>query len=73
MYKFMIALCFLSIGCSEAVCGDTSLDEGEACDDGNTENADGCEANCSLPSCQNGIVDPNEVCLYPFTSCRSLR
>jgi cysteine-rich repeat protein len=63
MYQFMIALCFLSVGCSE-VCGDGALESGEACDDGNTLNADGCEANCSLPACNNGIVDPGEVCFF---------
>jgi cysteine-rich repeat protein len=63
MYKFMIALCFLSVGCSE-VCGDGVLESGEACDDGNTLNADGCETDCSLPACQNGIVDPGEVCFF---------
>lgn len=28
------------------VCGDGQLDAGETCDDGNTENADGCSAGC---------------------------
>jgi cysteine-rich repeat protein len=64
MYKFLFALCFLSVGCPGGLCGDNSLDTGEACDDGNTVNADGCEANCSLPACQNGIVDPGEVCFF---------
>jgi cysteine-rich repeat protein len=64
MYKFIVALCFLSVGCSEAVCGNALLEEGEACDDANTTNADGCEANCTLPVCNNGIVDPGEVCFF---------
>jgi cysteine-rich repeat protein len=64
MYKFLLPLCFLSVGCPGGLCGDNSLDEGEACDDGNTNNADGCEANCSLPTCQNNIVDPGEVCFF---------
>jgi cysteine-rich repeat protein len=63
MYKFMIVLCFLSAGCSE-VCGNALLEAGEACDDANLTNADGCEANCTLPACQNGIVDPGEVCFF---------
>jgi cysteine-rich repeat protein len=64
MYKFLLPLCFLLVGCSSGLCGDNSLDDGEACDDGNTNNADGCEANCSLPACENGIVDPGEVCFF---------
>jgi len=44
------------------VCGDGLLDPGEACDDGNQVDADGCEADCSLPACGNGIVDPGELC-----------
>jgi cysteine-rich repeat protein len=53
----------LSAGCSEGLCGDDTLDQSEACDDGNTTDADGCEADCSLPACNNSIVDPVEVCL----------
>jgi cysteine-rich repeat protein len=37
-------------------------EEGEECDDGNNTDADGCEADCTLPACGNGIVDPGEVC-----------
>jgi cysteine-rich repeat protein len=64
MYKFILVLCFLSIGCSEAVCGNGVLEAEEVCDDANLTNADGCEANCTLPACQNGIVDPGEVCFF---------
>jgi cysteine-rich repeat protein len=32
--------------CSDAVCGDGYLDEGETCDDGNNEDGDGCSATC---------------------------
>jgi cysteine-rich repeat protein len=52
----------LALGCG-GVCGDGELSKGEACDDGNVVNADGCEADCSLPVCGNGIVDPGELCL----------
>ena len=31
------------------VCGDGVVDGGEQCDDGNNENGDGCEGNCTLP------------------------
>jgi cysteine-rich repeat protein len=64
MYKFIVAFCFLSVGCSEAVCGNALLEAGEACDDANLINADGCEANCTLPTCNNGIVDPGELCFF---------
>jgi cysteine-rich repeat protein len=52
----------LWMGCG-AVCGDEKVEEAEGCDDGNAVNADGCEADCSLPACGNGIVDPGELCL----------
>jgi cysteine-rich repeat protein len=38
------------------------LDEGEACDDGNNENGDGCRADCVLDSCGDGIVQGVEPC-----------
>jgi cysteine-rich repeat protein len=52
----------LLAGCPFAKCGDNSQDETEACDDGNNIDADGCEADCSLPACNNGIQDPGELC-----------
>ncbi len=33
-----------------AVCGDGVLDPGEACDDGNTVDGDGCQADCTWPA-----------------------
>lgn len=53
-------------GGSEAVCGDGTLDQGEACDDGNLVPGDGCSPSCAiedeLPECGNGIVEEAEVC-----------
>jgi len=43
-------------------CGDTFNDNPEECDDGNTNNGDGCDANCTLPRCGNHIVDAGEIC-----------
>ncbi len=46
-------------------CGDGIVDGlyGELCDDGNTENGDGCSADCrSLEFCGNGVVDAGEEC-----------
>ena len=34
----------------QAVCGDHILDDSEACDDGNTQNGDGCAADCTVES-----------------------
>ena len=34
----------------------------EACDDGNTVATDGCNNNCQLASCGNGLLDPGEQC-----------
>jgi cysteine-rich repeat protein len=43
-------------------CGDATVDAGEQCDDGNTDNADDCRNDCTLPRCGDGIQDPNELC-----------
>jgi cysteine-rich repeat protein len=43
-------------------CGNGKEEAGEECDDGNKTDADGCEADCTLPKCANGIVDPGELC-----------
>jgi cysteine-rich repeat protein len=46
-----------------AVCGNGTKDIGEACDDGNTVEADGCRANCQLPICGDlSVNDPSEQC-----------
>ncbi|MBK8251369.1 MAG: VCBS repeat-containing protein [Polyangiaceae bacterium] len=63
----------------QVMCGDGKLEGNEECDDNNTADADGCEADCTLPKCGNGIVDPGEVCfgsqdpaLISFTETYSL-
>ncbi len=44
-------------------CGDGHKDVGyEQCDDGNTEDGDGCTSNCELEWCGNGVLDPGEAC-----------
>ena len=45
-----------------AQCGDGTLDLGESCDDGNTEDGDGCSAICQSELCDNGMLDDNEAC-----------
>ncbi|TPV93819.1 MAG: hypothetical protein B7733_18490 [Myxococcales bacterium FL481] len=48
------------------LCGNGQLDPGEECDDGNNIDGDWCEGDCTLPACDNGIVDVGEMCL-PLT------
>ncbi len=50
--------------CHSTVCGNSTIDFAEVCDDGNTESGDGCSADCrSDESCGNGILDaPREQC-----------
>lgn len=44
-------------------CGDGTLDAGEACDDGNNADGDGCSANCTVEAyCGDGTLDPGEQC-----------
>ena len=44
-------------------CGDSVLDPGEQCDDGNNVSGDGCDSTCHWEHrCGDGHVDPGEVC-----------
>jgi len=45
-----------------AVCGNGVQNAGEACDDGNTVDNDGCDSNCTVTGCGNGILNPGEAC-----------
>jgi cysteine-rich repeat protein len=45
-----------------AACGDGVVGPGEACDDGNSTDGDGCDHDCSLSACGNGIVAGDEQC-----------
>lgn len=45
------------------VCGNGVQQDGEQCDDGNTDDGDGCAADCTLElSCGNGDDDEGEQC-----------
>jgi len=44
------------------LCGNGVLDPGEGCEDGNTLNGDGCDANCKPTGCGNGIATSGEEC-----------
>ncbi len=49
--------------CYPTGCGNGVVDDGEACDDGNTRSGDGCSADClSTEVCGNGFKDPGEQC-----------
>ncbi len=48
--------------CVAASCGDGVPQEGEVCDDGNTDDDDTCTSACQLPSCGDAIVSAGEEC-----------
>jgi cysteine-rich repeat protein len=49
--------------CSAAVCGDGTVAFGcESCDDGNPGDGDGCDSNCTVTGCGNGIATSGEAC-----------
>ncbi|HJL19776.1 MAG TPA: DUF4215 domain-containing protein [Sandaracinaceae bacterium LLY-WYZ-13_1] len=45
-----------------AECGDGVLDDGETCDDGDTEGGDGCDADC-------GAIEEDYACPVPGSDC----
>jgi len=49
-----------STGSIEPICGDRVIDEGELCDDGNTDNSDGCTQDCLFTPTQL-LIGPPEV------------
>lgn len=46
------------------VCGNNEVEDGEQCDDGNTNAGDGCSPTCQneIPVCGNNIIDVGEEC-----------
>ena len=44
------------------ICGNGFATPPEQCDDGNLNNGDGCDNNCTFTSCGNGIVTGSETC-----------
>jgi YVTN family beta-propeller protein/cysteine-rich repeat protein len=64
--------------CVPIHCGNSLVDPGEACDDGNTDNTDGCLNDCTAARCGDGFVhhlveecdgDPARSCT---TSCTTI-
>jgi len=53
--------CAATIACRPA-CGNGRMDPGEACDDGNSINGDGCDNNCTRTACGNGVMTAGEGC-----------
>ena len=65
LFSVPLASCTFILGFQKSLqCGDGILTEakGEECDDGNTDPANGqtdnCSADCKIPVCGDGIVDP---------------
>lgn len=55
-------------GCNEGqclvlmVCGNSIVESGEDCDDGNANDFDECTTSCTLPECGNGTREGDEGC-----------
>ncbi|MBL4634521.1 MAG: hypothetical protein JKY56_11650, partial [Kofleriaceae bacterium] len=47
---------------SENVCGNLVINVNETCDDGDEINGDGCDNNCTITACGNGIETNAEAC-----------
>src|SRR6185503_7962011 len=45
-----------------STCGNGVLDPGEQCDDGNTMNGDGCQADCTFTCLADGQCDDRDPC-----------
>ena len=52
----------LAFPACQPVCGNGKLEPGEACDDGNQIDGDGCDRNCRLTSCGDGAITAGEAC-----------
>ncbi len=48
--------------CVKNACGDGVKAGGEACDDGDELDGNGCSARCRLEECGNGVIDVGEEC-----------
>jgi cysteine-rich repeat protein len=46
----------------QPICGDGIVDPTELCDDGDQQNGDGCDTNCTPTACGNGVVSGTEAC-----------
>lgn len=56
----------LSVSFDEGACGDTAVNAAEQCDDGNTNDGDGCDASCQLePGSNDTCADPQGPVTLP--------
>ena len=55
---------YVTTSCDTAdVCGDGTKGASEQCDDGNTDNGDGCDSDCKIEAeCGNNEKEPGEIC-----------
>ena len=57
----------------EPNCGNSNIEQGEQCDDGNTISCDGCSSACHIettePMCGNNLVECGEFCDGNSASC----
>lgn len=56
------ALCDGNGVCAPTMCGDAAITGNEVCDDGNTDDNDGCDSNCTPTGCGNGVATAGEEC-----------
>jgi len=53
----------VDIGADEKpLCGDGAVAISEECDDGDLDDGDGCDSNCTTTACGNGITTAGEAC-----------
>ncbi|MDH5718175.1 MAG: DUF4215 domain-containing protein [Spirochaetia bacterium] len=69
LYFTLILSVFVYMGCEKDEittvvnnCGNDKLDTGEECDDGNTNNNDGCSSVCKYEKCGDGVLQEDETC-----------
>ena len=64
----------VAISCSHVdstipICGNGTLDDGEACDDGNTDNGDGCSQGCELERGDDDCTDADHDGYFTTEEC----
>ncbi len=60
---FSLALGLSACGQNNSNCGNSIVEDGEQCDDGNTQPGDGCSEECELEDeCGDADLDANEEC-----------
>ena len=60
------------ICCMPDTCGNDHLGVGEECDDGNTEDGDGCSSECVEEYCGNDVCDVGESCFGCLEDCEGV-